>query len=93
MTSQRVERTWFGTGGYRRIRGEWVNWHYKCQLFLQATVNSVSRPPLQKALDPPLYSLTVRHPDLQIRGQGLYGVESHTTVRNFLLFVILVIWK
>ena len=25
MTSQRVERTWIRTGGYRRFRGEWVN--------------------------------------------------------------------
>ena len=24
MTSQRVERTWIRTGGYRRFRGEWV---------------------------------------------------------------------
>ena len=24
MTSQRVERTWIGTGGYGRFRGEWV---------------------------------------------------------------------
>ena len=25
MTSQRVERTWIRTGGYRWFRGEWVN--------------------------------------------------------------------
>ena len=25
MTSQRVERTWIRTGGYRRFRGQWVN--------------------------------------------------------------------
>ena len=25
MTSQRVERTWIRTGGYRRFWGEWVN--------------------------------------------------------------------
>ena len=25
MTSQRVERTWMRTGGYGRLRGEWVN--------------------------------------------------------------------
>ena len=25
MTSQRVERMWIRTGGYRRFRGEWVN--------------------------------------------------------------------
>ena len=24
MTSQRLERTWIRTGGYRRFRGEWV---------------------------------------------------------------------
>ena len=24
MTSQRVERTWIRTGGYRLFRGEWV---------------------------------------------------------------------
>ena len=27
MTSQRVERTWIRTGGYRRFRGEWVKDH------------------------------------------------------------------
>ena len=25
MTSQRAERTWIRTGGYGRLRGEWVN--------------------------------------------------------------------
>ena len=25
MTSQRVERTWIGTGGYGRFMGEWIN--------------------------------------------------------------------
>ena len=29
MTSQRVEGTWIGTGGYGRFRGEWVNVDYK----------------------------------------------------------------
>ena len=29
MTSQAVERTWIHTGGYRGLRGEWVNnYHY-----------------------------------------------------------------
>ena len=32
MTSQRVERTWIRTGGYRRFRGEWVKCDEKCKL-------------------------------------------------------------
>ena len=35
MTSQRVERTWIGTGGYGRFRGEWVK------------LNDLSRNPAQ----------------------------------------------
>ena len=30
MTSQRVERTRIRTGGYRRFRGEWVNYSLHC---------------------------------------------------------------
>ena len=30
MTSKRVERTWIRTGGYRRFRGEWVNYSLHC---------------------------------------------------------------
>ena len=36
MTSQWVERTWIGTGGYGRFRGDWVN-------KLQIVQNSAAR--------------------------------------------------
>ena len=36
MTSQRVERTWNRTGGYRRFRGEWVKKYggISCSIFV-----------------------------------------------------------
>ena len=33
MTSQRVERTRIRTGGYRRFRGEWVNYSFVIRYF------------------------------------------------------------
>ena len=36
MTSQRVERTRIRTGGYRRFRGEWVNYSLHCLSVLRS---------------------------------------------------------
>ena len=41
MTSQRVERTWIRTGGYRRFRGEWVK--HKLKLYFKMLLQVYSQ--------------------------------------------------
>ena len=43
MTSQRVERTWIGTGGYGRFRGEWVKYQVTSLLMLSSPISISSR--------------------------------------------------
>ena len=38
MTSQAVEETWIRTGGYGRLRGDWVNWLWEMVAHGDSTV-------------------------------------------------------
>ena len=38
ITSQRVERTWISTGGYGRLRGEWVKYGNKSILYFNTSL-------------------------------------------------------